>query len=156
MIPFGFIGWQSPLQPDPGEEILVVLPAEHAAQRFVRGVARELAAAWGEAIVAWRRHEPLPAAPAGWQAFPDAIPADGQRVAAMFLDTIGWRALTVRGEMAERRFDRPTCAVCVYHAGPPFGLFVDRRPLAGFAPCDDRRRWAAYAWRPAGAEEVTA
>ena len=156
MIPIGFIGWQSPLQPEPGDAIVIVV--QGASQRFERGLARELAQAYGDAIVAWRRDEPLPAPPETpeWRAFPDTIPEDGQRVVALFLDAIGWRALSQRGELAERRFDRPAKALCVYYAAPPFGLFVDRRPLPGSAPCDDRRRWAAYAWRPALASDLTA
>jgi len=27
MIPLGFIGWHSPLQPNPGDSIVIVLPA---------------------------------------------------------------------------------------------------------------------------------
>lgn len=154
MIPLGFIGWHSPLQPDPDDRIVIVLPAEAAAQRFARGVARELSFAYGEAIVAWRRDRPLPAAGPGWHAFPDHIPADGQRVEALFLDTIGWRALTVRGAMAERRFEREATARCVYQAMPPFGSFAERRPLPGHPACDDRRRWAAFAWRAVTGEDT--
>jgi hypothetical protein len=156
MIPFGFIGWSSPIQPDAHDAIVAYRLEPCGRHALVRGVARELAAAYGESLLAWRRDAALPALPGdgAWQRFPDVIPRHGQQVVALFLDTIGWRALGATG-MTARRYDGPSLATCVYHAALPFGVLVGRRALPGHPDCSDRLRWAAYGWREAHSVDVS-
>lgn len=151
MIPLGFIDWASPLQPEAQDAIVVCRLDAAGSHAIARGVARELAAAYGQNILAWRRDAALPGLPGdgGWRRFPDEVPVHAQPVETLFLDAIGWRALSLRG-MSSRYYERPSRATCVYHAGLPFGAMVARKTLAGFPDCSDRLRWAAYGWREAG------
>ena len=156
MIPAGFIDWSSPLQPELADAIVVLRVDERGEHSLARGVARELANSYGRDIIAWRRDEAVPVLPADprWHRFPDEIPQPRQRVVAMFLDTIGWRALSRQGEMGARRYDGPSKAVCTYLEGLPFGNLSDRRMMPGFPDCSERLRWAPYAWRPARDEDL--
>jgi hypothetical protein len=158
VIPAGFIDWSSPLKPELADAIVVLRVDRDGSHALARGVARDMAAAYGREIVAWRRDAALPATPAGvaWQRFPDAIPAPRERVVARFLDTIGWRALGLAGAMGPRRYEADADAVCIYLEGMPFGALVDRRALPGQRDCGDRLRWAPYAWRKATSADADA
>lgn len=147
MIPQGFVSWQGMLRPEDGDAIVAV-GADNA---LMRGVARELARLHGESLLGWRRDLPLPPPPGEgtWHRFPDLTPPSDVPLLAAFVDTIGWRALTVHG-MSPRRFEPASLARCAYRGPGPFGVFVQRRPEPGFAAVDDVRRWAPYAWQPLG------
>lgn len=148
MIPEGFVSWESPLRPEDDDHIAVL----HANHALARGVARELARLYGESIFAWRRENGFPPSLDGadWRRFPDELPAAGQRVEVAFVDTIGWRALTVRG-MTARRFEPNVTGTATYRAGHPFGVFLQREAMRGLHAVDDARRWSVFAWREMGA-----
>lgn len=145
MIPEGFVSWDSPIRPADDDEI-AILRGGHA---LARGVAKELARLYGESILAWRRDHGFPPTLEGadWQRYPDRLPPGARRVEAAFVDTIGWRALSVRAGMTERRFEPTVIGTALFRPAHPFGVFVQRDPVKGLHPIDDARRWAAIAWR---------
>ncbi len=155
MTPLGFLDWQGAEQPATDEPILVLTGEANRFDGLARGCARELVEAYGRNILAWRRDPEMPAIPKDgrWLRFPDDLPQPGQHVIAFFLDTIGWRALSIEG-MSARRFDGPSKALCVYDRGVPFGTMIARVTMPGFPECSDAARWAPFAWRAVTTKDV--